>query len=157
TDGRANDSAPVWGPQGRELVFVSDRERNLDIFALDVAGGHAANLTRTPVIDEGIWTQAWSPDGQEIVFTSRAQAGFDGEDRQAIGIAGALLQAGLMMGIFLLAVRRWRLPFGSLTFILGVSGLLTAVLSEHFQFLPGAFAAGILADLLLKRLQPLTG
>lgn len=71
---------------------------------------------------------------------------------QALGVAGILLHTGLMMGLILLAVRRWALPFGSLTFVLALSSGLAISIHEDFELLPFAVLSGILADLLYLRL-----
>lgn len=73
---------------------------------------------------------------------------------QGLGVAGVLVQTGLMMGIVLLALRRWSLPFGSLTVLLGVSSLLGVSVHEDFQFLPFAALSGLAGDLLIVWLQP---
>lgn len=79
---------------------------------------------------------------------------------QTIGIAGVLVQTAILMGIVLLAIRRWRLPFGSLTLILTLSmALITAMRTTLLAtgMLPlilAAAAAGLIADLLLRLLRP---
>jgi dipeptidyl aminopeptidase/acylaminoacyl peptidase len=71
TDGDWNDADPSWSPQGTQLAFVSNRERDRDLSLLnDVwvvpsAGGRARRVTRhagqaaSPV---------WSPDGRRIAY-----------------------------------------------------------------------------------------
>lgn len=73
---------------------------------------------------------------------------------QGLGIAGILIQTALMMGLILMAVRRWTLPFGGLTLLVGVSTLLTVSVHQHFYLLPLAVIAGLAADGLLKWWQP---
>lgn len=71
-----------------------------------------------------------------------------------MGIAGILIQTGLMVGVILLAVRRWSLPFGSLTVLLGVSSLLTVSVHEEWKLLPFTLLSGLAGDVLVKWLKP---
>ncbi len=73
---------------------------------------------------------------------------------QGLGTAGILIQTGVMMGVLLLAARRWTLPFGSLTLILAASTLLTVSIHEDFYLLPFAVVTGLMADVLYRRLKP---
>lgn len=63
----ARDWAPSWSPDGRSIVFVSDRDGNPEIFVMDADGSNPRNLTRDPGFDSA---PAWSPDGRWIVFHS---------------------------------------------------------------------------------------
>jgi TolB protein len=44
-----DDGMPSWRPDGKGLVFVSNRDRNLELYGLDLATGRATRLTRTVV------------------------------------------------------------------------------------------------------------
>jgi TolB protein len=44
-----DDGMPSWRPDGSRLVFVSNRDRNLELYSLELASGQATRLTRTPV------------------------------------------------------------------------------------------------------------
>ena len=55
----------VVSPDGRRVVFTSDRGGDLDIWSMDINGGHARQLTHTLGYDGGPW---WSPDGRQICF-----------------------------------------------------------------------------------------
>ncbi len=73
---------------------------------------------------------------------------------QSIGVASILVQSGLMMGSLLLTVRRWALPFGSLTLVFTVYALLAVSAHEDYQLVPFAALSGMVADLMLRRLRP---
>ena len=65
----------------------------------------------------------------------------------------------LVMGSLLFLLRRWRLPFGSFTFVIGVNYTLMFLMTMDDSFrVPLTFvavlAAGIIADLLYAALQP---
>lgn len=72
------------------------------------------------------------------------------------GITGILLQTGLMMSFMFLALRRWRLPFGTFTFLLGVNGTLMIAFAPRTALIsiPTALLAGFAADVLYRLLQP---
>ena len=55
----------VVSPNGKRIVFTSDRGGDLDIWVMDSNGRHARQLTNTLGYDGGPW---WSPDGTKICF-----------------------------------------------------------------------------------------
>ena len=59
---------PAWSPDGRKLAFVSRRDGNSDIYAMNADGSAQENLTRQPANDSH---PSWSPDGRRIAFVSR--------------------------------------------------------------------------------------
>ena len=60
--------APAWSPDGRTIVFVSWRDGNGEVYAMDADGSGPRNLTQNPAKDV---RPAWSPDGRSIAFVSR--------------------------------------------------------------------------------------
>jgi hypothetical protein len=69
-------------------------------------------------------------------------------------VAGILLQTVLLMGVLFVAMRRWRLPPGSLTLIIAINASLMMVFSDSYYLIPGVLLAGLVADVLFWRLQP---
>ena len=72
------------------------------------------------------------------------------------GITEILLITALSMSFVLLALRRWRLPFGTFTFMFGLNGALMVAFSPHSLLvsIPTALLGGLAADLLYRVLQP---
>ena len=72
------------------------------------------------------------------------------------GITDILLITGLTMGFVLLALRRWRLPFGTFAFMFGLNGMLMAVFHpvSVVVSLPTALLGGLAADLVYRSLRP---
>jgi Tol biopolymer transport system component len=60
--------APAWSRDGRTIVFVSWRDGNGEVYAMDADGSSPRNLTQNPAKDV---RPAWSPDGRRIAFVSR--------------------------------------------------------------------------------------
>jgi Tol biopolymer transport system component/predicted Ser/Thr protein kinase len=63
------DEAHVEGldlsPDGKRLVFSSDRSGNKDLWLMPSEGGEMEQLTTDPFPD---WMPSWSPNGEEIAF-----------------------------------------------------------------------------------------
>ncbi len=74
TDNLNADGSPVWSPDGRLLAFVSDRERNYEIYIMDAESGETRRLTYDREVDIA---PAWSPDGTQIAFTSARDGNFE--------------------------------------------------------------------------------
>ena len=87
------------------------------------------------------------------VLTGRRPS-FDDDIRQVVGVLAALLHSGLLMGLLLPVLRRWRLPAGSLTFIFTVNVALMGVMRDELIGVPAAVLTGILGDILLHWLRP---
>ena len=62
---RRNDS-PKYSPDGRHIVFVSDRSGTDELWISDADGLHARQITQFGGLPVG--TPRWSPDGSRIVF-----------------------------------------------------------------------------------------
>jgi hypothetical protein len=111
------------------------------------------NLSRTAGLNE--WQPSWSPDSNRIAFQSSAIV----NDNiywvnQELGVAQFLLQAAIMMGLLLLAIRRWSLPFGSFTLILTANAVLMSVLNDTQVLVVPVLVASLLIEILYNRLKP---
>jgi Tol biopolymer transport system component len=60
--------APAWSPNGRTIVFVSWRDGNGEVYAMNADGSEPRNLTQHPARDV---RPTWSRDGRRIAFVSR--------------------------------------------------------------------------------------
>jgi Tol biopolymer transport system component/DNA-binding winged helix-turn-helix (wHTH) protein len=60
---------PLISPDGRRIIFMSNRSGSLEIWACDSDGSNAQQLTSFGGAPTG--TPRWSPDGKQIVFDSR--------------------------------------------------------------------------------------
>jgi Tol biopolymer transport system component len=66
----ANESRPLYSPDGRRLAFLSSRSGNDDVYILTFATGELKRIT----FDDGLDNlDAWSPDGKWIYFSSNSR------------------------------------------------------------------------------------
>ncbi|MGH8930427.1 MAG: hypothetical protein ACRDZO_07280 [Egibacteraceae bacterium] len=77
-------------------------------------------------------------------------------DQIAEGIAAVLITNVVLIGALLLLLRRWRLPFGSCTFLLCLNAAFISAIYEFTTapMLLAPLAGGLVADLLITRLHP---
>ncbi len=67
TDDPGDDTLPAWSPDGRFIAFVSTRDGNPEIYAMNSDGQEQIRLTNNEV---GDWSPAWLSNGKAFVFTS---------------------------------------------------------------------------------------
>ena len=60
SDGRGKDSMPAWSPDGRYLVYASDRDGEVDLYLVRADGTGATRLTRAKGAD---WLPRWISAG----------------------------------------------------------------------------------------------
>jgi Tol biopolymer transport system component len=69
------DHSPQFSPDGKKIVFASDRSGSDEIWVCDSDGSHPTQLTFFDGPVNG--TPRWSPDGQQIVFDARLAGNAD--------------------------------------------------------------------------------
>ena len=119
-----NGYFPAWSPDGKKIVFSSERAGKWDLWVVSSEGGTPQRLTDDTSID---YQPTWSPDGEWIAYGSGTAAKFDLRVVPAGGGApvkidsgttwvlrpawssdsGFLLYSGEREGI----VSVWRMPF----------------------------------------------
>ena len=95
TSGSAWDRAPAWSPDGRTIVFSSDRAGNFDLWQVDAARGASAEPRRLTTSSAIEGEPAVAPDGSIVFVRGRAAAADlwvrspDGRERRLTRDAGA--------------------------------------------------------------------
>ena len=70
TRGLSNDRQPAYSPDGRFIVFSSNRTGQLDLWVQDTQDGGLWQLTDDPELD---WDPAFTPDGTHVLWSSNRQ------------------------------------------------------------------------------------
>jgi len=83
TYGRHHDGSLTFSPDGKNLLFVSDRGQGSQLYLLPVDGGEAKQLTNFPL---GLGNPVWSPDGKWIAVQTEVypDCGGDGDCNKKI-------------------------------------------------------------------------
>jgi serine/threonine protein kinase len=66
TEGASIDRQPTYSPDGRHVLFSSNRSGNLDLWLLETATGALRQLTDDAAQD---WDPAFTPDGKHILWS----------------------------------------------------------------------------------------
>ncbi len=104
TETEASDSNPSWSPDGKYILFASDRDSNgetgLGRYDLYIMNSDGTNIQRLTQSAKGIdaYQPVWSPDGKWILYVAEAVAqvreiqiiSADGEQQPSLNIRGLL-------------------------------------------------------------------
>lgn len=66
----ANDYDPTWSPNGKQILFVSDRSGRPDIYIMDDDGD---NQERVRLLTRHRTSPTWAPDGRRIAYALNLQ------------------------------------------------------------------------------------
>lgn len=74
TSGRSNNTEPFWHPDGKSLIFTSDRGGKPQIYQVNLSGGETKRLTWQG--SQNLGGQI-TPDGKFLVMVNRSDSGFN--------------------------------------------------------------------------------
>ncbi len=144
-------SEPAFSPDATRIAYASASGGATQIFVANANGSHPVNVTRLAAQDAS--HPAWRSNS-ELLFTA---AGRPQPVYTSIGktysIDAVIISSLILIGLLLMLVRRWRMPLGSMTFILGLYSIALSTQADTYWDIPAALAAGIIADVLLAVLK----
>ncbi len=145
--------AATWSPDGQRLALARDSSAgDGDIFTMRPDGSGLQNISNNPGQEDGVGWISWSAAG--IAYAARGHLPYSPYMAQALGAASYLLHTALLMGVVLLLLRRWTLPFGSLALLFTVHSVWLSVLNDNYALVPAFIVGGLVADGLLRWLRP---
>lgn len=62
-----SDTRPRWSPDGKKIIFLSERDGTQQVYSIRPEGGDATQVTS---LSTGADSELWSPDGRWIAFVS---------------------------------------------------------------------------------------
>jgi Tol biopolymer transport system component len=68
-----DDYDPTWAPDGKSIVFTSERNGSADLFRVNADGSGLTQLTSDPSYED---QAAFSPDGKQLAFVSTRGTGY---------------------------------------------------------------------------------
>jgi Tol biopolymer transport system component len=74
TSGMASDRQPVYSPDGKSILFSSNRGGTLDLWEVSVETGEMHRVTDDPEDD---WDPEYAPDGESIAWCSGRTGSFE--------------------------------------------------------------------------------
>lgn len=154
TDDGAGDWVPVYSRDGSRIAFVSDRTGEPEIWTMAPDGSDARNLTDHPQHFDGQWSVSWSPDGSRLAYASASfpDARASGWVLEDFAAAQSLI-FGIALSILALLLVALGAPLGSFTVALTIVVAAGAMVTDQWRFLPGAIAAGLIVDGLVRSLR----
>ncbi len=79
TFGNNRVSSPQWSADGKRIAFLSNREKNNQVYIMSAKGGEAKKLTS---FDKGVSSFLWSPCGQKIWVNAAVKEGQTWTDKE---------------------------------------------------------------------------
>jgi len=145
--GGANMSA--ISRDGSRLAFVRSDRGTDQIFVAGEDGRDPVDVSLLSGMDAS--RPAWA--GSRIVFNAVGRPHPASSDfGLALSLSAMLLQAIVVCGSSLMLVRRWRMPFGAITFVLTFFGVALATQNDEYFAIPAAVVAGLASDIFVASL-----
>ncbi len=139
-----NAAMPAWSADGKRIAYIHEDGGDAQVFVTDLGSGRTANVSQLAGLDAS--HPSWMPRG-DLVFTA---AGRPVAATTFLGLAYSedanIIEAVAVTGIALMLIRRWRLPFGAMTFVFGIFAIAMAIQSDLYYEIIAAVLTGLLAD-----------
>ncbi len=145
-----SDGTPSVSPDGRHVAYLGNDFGTEQLWIANADGSKARDLSQLSGLD--VQDGAWTRDGR-VVFTAlgrsnQVHSGLGPE----LALTALILEGILVAGAVLLLVRRWNVPFGTLTLLLGCFALAMAVQTDLYTYAIAGFITGLVADVSIATL-----
>jgi hypothetical protein len=150
----ADDIGPAWSPDGRRLAFrrLGPGPNDNEIWSIAADGSDAALLSRDPGAADDLTSGggAWAADGR-IAFMRAENPPADADPgiRETLATTTILLVT-MLVAIMAVLLARTRPPFGAFAVLLGISTTIVGLTADGTEYIPGAFVAGLIVDILVR-------
>jgi hypothetical protein len=135
---------PAWSVDGKRIAYIREAGGDTQVFVTDLGSGQTVNVSQLAGLDAS--HPSWTPRG-DLVFTA---TGRPVAATTFLGLAYSedanIIEAIAVAGIALMLIRRWRVPFGALTFVFGIFAIAMAFQSDLYYEIFAAVLTGLLAD-----------
>jgi hypothetical protein len=135
---------PAWSADGESVAYIRDAGGDSQVFVTALSSGRSANVSQLAGLDAS--RPAWTLRG-DLIFTA---TGRPVPATTFLGLAYSedanIIESIVVTGIALLLIRRWRMPFGAMTFLFGIFAIAMAFQSDLFYEIIAAVVTGLLAD-----------
>jgi len=142
---RHGGAMPAWSAGGKSLAYIREAGGDSQVFVTELSSGRTSNVSQMAGLDAS--RPAWTPRG-ELIFTA---TGRPVPATTFLGLAYSedanIIESIVVTGIALMLIRRWRMPFGAMTFLFGMFAVALAFQSDLFYEILAAAIAGLLADI----------
>ena len=72
TSSKGYDAEATLSPDGKKMIYTSDKDGDIDLYIMDLATGKEKRVTNTLGYDGGAW---FSPDGKKIIWRASRPTG----------------------------------------------------------------------------------
>ncbi len=140
-------SMPAFSRRGDRLAFVFTHNGVTDVGLAGVYRNSSADLSEFSGMSAS--RPAWTPDGR-ILYTAIANPNMlDTNVAQAFAVDTFLVSSVLLMGAILVLLRRFNLPFGTLTVLVLIYAAEQATQQDHYFAVTPAFIVAAAGDVVL--------
>jgi len=150
----AQDTEPAWSPDGKRIAFsrLDEQANTHEVWSIAADGSDAALLSRDPGAADDLTSGggAWAADGR-IAFLRAENPPADADPgvRETLATTTILLVT-MLVAIMAVLLARTDPPFGAFAVLLGISTTIAALTADGAEYIPGAFVAGLIVDILVR-------